>query len=210
MPRGRYFCSYDERAGPAAWEEFSCAAGPLGWRYVATRTDIDDRPLGNVDLTLNGRGHQLRVELVSGGWRLRGGVDGTSVRWVRSPATGSAVAAPAGGGEERHERAHGFAARSPAFLIAAARLLRLSPGDRGRLRLVHVADPTLGTSVVEQGWELADVVHHSTDLGPLRHERYVVADLATGEQGEVHLAGDVVLAAPGVELDRLDSPPGSA
>jgi len=207
MPRGRYLCQYDELAGPAAWEDFSCAAGPLGWRYVATRTDLDGRPMGQVDLTLNSRGHQLRVELVGGGWRLRGGVDGTSVLWVRAPDSQLPATGPAPGGQEHRDRAHGFTGRSPAFLLAAARLLRLSEGERARLRLVEVAEPALGTSVVEQGWELAEVVHHDTDLGRLQHERYVVADLASGERREVHLAGDVVLAAPGLELARLDAPP---
>lgn len=34
-----------------------------------------------------------------------------------------------------------------------------------------------------------------------------MADLETGEQRELHLAGDVLLAAPGVELEELESPP---
>jgi hypothetical protein len=32
------------------------------------------------------------------------------------------------------------------------------------------------------------------------------ADLASGRQAMVHLAGDVVLAATGIELDSLDTP----
>jgi hypothetical protein len=32
-------------------------------------------------------------------------------------------------------------------------------------------------------------------------------DLASGQPAAVHLAGDVVLAATGVELDALDTPP---
>ena len=38
-------------------------------------------------------------------------------------------------------------------------------------------------------------------------ERYQTADLASGQRAEVQLAGDVVLAATGVELDALDTPP---
>jgi len=32
-------------------------------------------------------------------------------------------------------------------------------------------------------------------------------DLASGQRAAVHLVGDVVLAATGVELDALDTPP---
>jgi hypothetical protein len=52
-----------------------------------------------------------------------------------------------------------------------------------------------------------DVEEHATDEGPLRVERYEVADLATAERRVVHLAGDVVLEAPGLELADLESPP---
>lgn len=107
--------------------------------------------------------------------------------------------------EERSAEAAGFAGASPGLLVAAARLLRLTPGDRARLRLVAVTGDAIATRVVEQGWELVGV----TASGGLSVRRYRVAALDTGESGEVHLAGDVVLAAPGVELAALSSPPGS-
>ena len=58
---------------------------------------------------------------------------------------------------------------------------------------------------------LFEVVEHPTDLGPLPVQHWVVDDLVTGERAEVHLAGDVVLAADGhtwsVTLEELDAPP---
>lgn len=48
---------------------------------------------------------------------------------------------------------------------------------------------------------------HSTDNGPLTVDEYQVTALDTGEQHAVHIAGDVVLAAPGIELEDLESPP---
>ena len=167
-------------------ERFSGAAGPAGWRYVAP----------GVDITVDGGGRQVRVELAAGGWTLRGGVAGPSVLWVRGPAPG-----------ELSAEAAGFTGASPGFLVAATRLLRLTPGARARLRLVRVDGPALATRVVEQGWELVGVTSHPTELGPLPVGRYRVAELDTGEVAEVHVAGDVVLAAPGIELAELSSPP---
>lgn len=183
MPSGVYELADGSR------EAFSCAAGPVGWRYVAP----------GVDVTVDGGGRQVRVALAAGGWSLRGGVAGPSVLWVRS--------SPADPGAERSERAAGFAGDSPGFLVAAARLLRLTPGSRSRLRLVLVSGPALATRVVTQEWSLAGTTSHPTELGPLPVARYRVADLDTGSVSDVHLAGDVVLAAPGVELAELRSPP---
>lgn len=186
MPRGTYRSASGD-------ETFSCAPGPSGWRYVGSGPD------GHLDLTVDGGGRQVRVELASGDWLLRGGVSGASTVWVRSGAGAAAV--------ERSAPAAGFAGSSPGLLVAAMRLLRLSPGARARLRLVLVSGPALATRVVEQGWELVGVTSHPTELGPLPVGRYRVADLDTGEVGDVHVAGDVVLSGPGVELVELSSPP---
>ena len=186
MPRGTYRLASGD-------EDFSCAPGPAGWRYVSSW------PGGRLDLTVDGGGRQVRVELAADGWLLRGGVSGPSTVWVRSGAGESPV--------ERSAAAAGFAGASPGLLVAAVRLLRLSPGARARLRLVDVGGPALATRVVEQGWELVGVTSHPTETGPLPVGRYRVADLETGEVGEVHVAGDVVLAAPAVELVELASPP---
>jgi hypothetical protein len=186
VPRGTYRLA-------AGDEEFSCAPGPSGWRYVGTG------PGGRVDVTVDGGGRQVRVELAAGGWLLRGGVSGRETVWVRSGAGGEPV--------QRSAPAAGFTGASPGLLVAAVRLLRLSPGARGRLQLVQVSGDALATRVVEQGWELVAVTSHPTETGPLPVGRYRVAELDTGEVGEVHVAGDVVLAAPGVELVELSSPP---
>jgi hypothetical protein len=190
---------------PVAVEEFSCAAGPVGWRYVATVHDPDGRQTGGIDLTLDSGGRQVRLVVTAGGWELRGGVAGQETLWVRRPAGPGGPAGP--DAVERVAVAAGFAGRSPAFLVAAARLLRLSAGSRARLRLVEVVDPALGTRVVELGWSLDAVTSYPTETGPLPLGRYRVADLSTGEPREVHLAGDVVVAAPGLELTALHSPP---
>lgn len=38
-------------------------------------------------------------------------------------------------------------------------------------------------------------------------DEYQVNALDTGEQYAVHVAGDVVIAAPGIELEHLETPP---
>jgi hypothetical protein len=56
-------------------------------------------------------------------------------------------------------------------------------------------------------WSLTTVEEYPTQVGPLPIERYQTADLASGQPAAVQLAGDVVLAATGVELHALDTPP---
>ncbi|GAA3039650.1 hypothetical protein [Kitasatospora sp. NPDC006786] len=202
MPNGRYSLHDPHDHVPLGEERFSCAPGAAGWRYVSKTYAPDGRVLGSTDLTLDSRARPLRMELRAGGWQVRGGaVDG--VAWVRTDAADP-------GGEhaaEGHDRAHAFTGRSPGFLVATARLLRLAEGASARVRLVAFTEPVLAPRTLDQGWLLEGVDTHETDSGPLLVERYQVADLETGEQQVVHLAGDVVLAAEGIELEELASPP---
>lgn len=213
MPRGLYLLSDPETGEPLGDERFQCAPGPTGWRYVSHRTAPDGGPAGSVDLTLDDLGRPLRLELRAGGWRVRGGtLDGLT--WVRMPEEGprqrpdGVAGGAASAGQEGHAAAHAFAGASPAFLVAAARLLRLSPGGEARrLRVVGFAPPVLAPRTRDESWLLHSRDEHPTPSGPLPVDHYRVDDLETGERREVHLAGDVVLAAPGIELEELDSPP---
>jgi hypothetical protein len=202
MPSGRYSFYDTHDRTPLGEERFSCAPGPSGWRYVSQTFSVDGEVDGSVDLTLDDRSRPLRLELRFNGWQVRGGLlDGLS--WVRShqdDPDGSVA-------REGQDRAHAFTGRSPAFLVATARLLGLSPGESSRVRVVALTDPVLAPRTFDQGWTLDGVETHGTDIGPLVVERFRVADLATGEEGLVHLAGDVVLAAPGIELEQLETPP---
>jgi hypothetical protein len=75
------------------------------------------------------------------------------------------------------------------------------------VRLVALTEPALAPVPVEVAWSLTTVEEYPTQVGPLPVERYQTADLASGQRAAVHLVGDVVLAATGVELDTLDTPP---
>ncbi|MEV3958653.1 hypothetical protein [Streptomyces albogriseolus] len=200
MPRGRYALHDPHDHTPLADEHFQCAPGPSGWRYVSQLTAPDGDHLGSVDLTLDALGRPLRLEQHAGSWQVRGAaLDG--VTWVRTDPTGTHAT-------EGNVRAHAFTGSSPAFLVATARLLRLTPSAAAtRVRLVAFTDPVLAPRTVDQSWALVDRETHTTDNGPLIVDAYQVTALDTGEQHTVHLAGDVVLSAPGVELEDLDSPP---
>ncbi|OIK24380.1 hypothetical protein [Streptomyces malaysiense] len=199
MPRGRYSLHDPHDHTPLGEEHFQCAPGPSGWRYVSRLTTPAGDQRGSVDLALDDLGRPIRLEIHAGGWQVRGAaLDG--VTWVRTDPTGTHAT-------EGNARAHAFTGTSPAFLVATARLLRLTPSSAARVRLVALTDPVLAPRTVDQSWALLDSEAHATDNGPLTVEEYQVSDLDTGEQHTVHIAGDVVLAAPGIELEDLESPP---
>ncbi|MDQ1038245.1 hypothetical protein QFZ75_004661 [Streptomyces sp. V3I8] len=218
MPRGRYSLHDPHDHTPLAEERFHCAPGPSGWRYVSQLSTPSGTPAGSVDLALDDRGRPIRLELHASGWQIRAAaLDG--VTWVRTDPTGEHAT-------EGNVRAHAFTGSSPAFLVATARLLRLTPdtpdaldtpgaphaapaprASATRVRLVAFTDPVLAPRTLDQSWALLTREAHATDNGPLTVEEYQVTALDTGEQHTVHLAGDVVLSAPGIELEDLESPP---
>ncbi|MGK5530185.1 hypothetical protein [Streptomyces sp. URMC 129] len=205
MPRGRYSLHDPHDGTPLGEERFQCAPGPSGWRYVSRTFTPAGSPAGALDLTLDRLGRPIRLELRAGGWRVRGAaLDG--VTWVRmAEDTGERA-------QEGNAPARAFTGASPAFLVATARLLRLTdtaPGRGTRVRLVDFAPGTLAARARDETWALtATEVHAAGDgEGTLTVDAYQVDDMETGERHTVHLAGDVVLAAPGVELEELDTPP---
>lgn len=200
MPRGRYSFHDTHDHTPFGEEHFHCATGPSGWRYTAQTTRPDGTHAGSVDLTIDDLGRPIRLELHSASWQVRGAaLDG--VTWVRTDPTGEHA-------QEGNAAAHGFSGLSPAFHIATARLLRLEPGSPAtRVRLVAFEPPVLAPRTLDQAWALIKREAHPTDNGPLMVEEYQVSALDTGEQHTVHIAGDVVLSAPGIELEDLESPP---
>jgi hypothetical protein len=184
VPRGTYV-HLDEQVE----ERFQCAPGVGGWRYVGERSDGL-----RTDLTVDSRWRQIRVQVGSGDLLIRGGLVGRDLLWVRA-------------GVEHSAEAAGFLGDSPGFLMAVARSLRLDPGEYTDVRLVRLAGPALAALTITQRWRYAEVTEYETELAPLPVDRYDMTDLATGETAAVHLAGDVVLAAPGIELTELESPP---
>ncbi|MEW2632664.1 hypothetical protein AB0903_13655 [Streptomyces sp. NPDC048389] len=200
MPRGRYSLHDPHDHTPLGEEHFQCAPGPSGWRYVSRTITPSGDEAGSLDLALDELGRPIRLELHAASRQIRGAaIDG--VTWVRTDPTGTDAT-------EGNAPAHAFTGTSPAFLVATARLLRLAPGAPAtRVRLVAFTDPVLAPLTVDRSWALVKSEAHTTDNGPLTVDEYQVSALDTGEQHAVHIAGDVVLAAPGIELEDLESPP---
>ncbi|WP_405492269.1 hypothetical protein [Streptomyces sp. NBC_00096] len=201
MPRGRYSLHDPHDHTPLGEEHFHCAPGPSGWRYVSQLTAPDGGHRGSVDLAVDELGRPIRLEANASSWQVRGAaIDG--VTWVRTDPTGAEAT------EGNVRGAAGFTGSSPAFLVATARLLRLTPGAPAtRVRLVALTDPVLAARTVDQAWSLLRRAEHPTDSGPLLVDEYRVSALDTGEVHTVHIAGDVVLSAPGIELEHLETPP---
>ncbi|MEV6950717.1 hypothetical protein [Streptomyces sp. NPDC051183] len=202
MPRGRYSLHDPHDHTPLGEEHFHCAPGPSGWRYVSQLTAPNGDHRGSVDLAVDELGRPIRLELNASSWQVRGAaIDG--VTWVRTDPAGTEAT-------EGNVQAPGFTGTSPAFLVATARLLRLTPGAPAtRVRLVALTEPVLAPRTVDQAWALLRREEHPTDSGPLVVDEYQVSALDTGEVHTVHLAGDVVLSAPGIELEHLETPPSS-
>ncbi|MFJ5552493.1 hypothetical protein [Streptomyces sp. NPDC093225] len=200
MPRGRYSLHDPHDHTPLGDEHFQCAPGPSGWRYVSRITTPTGEDRGSVDLAVDELGRPIRLELHAADWQVRGAaLDG--VTWVRTDPTGTEAT-------EGNVPAHAFTGTSPAFYVATARLLRLTPAaPPTRVRLVAFTDPVLAPRTVDQAWALVKSEAHPTDSGPLMVDEYQVSALDTGEQHTVHIAGDVVLSAPGIELEELETPP---
>jgi hypothetical protein len=200
VPSGTYLHLDPLDGSVRAAERFSCAPGPAGWRYVATVTAADGRIQGRIDLTVDARWRPVRLELRSGGWLVRGGALGPGVVWVRS---GESEAA------EYSAATPGFAGSSPAFLLATARMLRLPSGESRNVELTSFTDGALAAVTVRQNWSFRGETQHSADLGTLPVAYIRISDLDTGEEIDLHIAGDIVIAADGIELDSLDGPPNS-
>lgn len=200
MPRGRYSLHDPHDHTPLGDEHFHCATGPSGWRYFSQITTPSGEHAGSVDLAVDELGRPVRLELNAGGWQVRGAAM-EGVTWVRTDPAGEHA-------QEGNAAAHSFTGASPAFLIATSRLLRPASGGPGvRARLVALAPPVLAPRTLDQSWTLLGTETHATDNAPLVVEDYQVGEVDTGEAHTVHIAGDVVLAAPGIELEELESPP---
>jgi hypothetical protein len=183
MPRGTYLHESDVE------ERFTCALDGGGWRYTAERSDG-----GTTELVADGRWRPARLQVTVGEQVLRGGAAGAELLWVT-------------GGRERSARAAGFLSDSPGLLVAVARCLGLAERERVDVPMLVLTTPALAVRTVPQRWTLTETAWHDADEGRLPVERYEVTDLETGEVSEIHLAGDVVVAAPGIELTALEDPP---
>ncbi len=193
MPRGVY--QADGRP-----EAFSCAPGPVGWRYVSSTLDLAcDAAFRPVRLAVTGLG---------GGWLRGGGLrldDGAPVLVWASSANPDV---------ERTTPAEALVHPSPGAWVAMLRTAA-GPGDEPVERNVTVLDVDsegLGALAGRRLLRRVSATAYDAPAGQLLAERWFVDDPDTGRRREVHLAGDVLLSASGgdlpeVELTDLEGPP---
>jgi hypothetical protein len=160
-------------------EEFSCGAGPQGWRYVGSRQG------DSLDLTLDAAGRCLRLLATFDGWVVRGGSVGGQLLWTR--------------GEDEHvAAAAGFTGASPAFDLATARLLGLHVGEARQVALVELTDPVGAARTVTHAWLRTESAEPDV-------ARYEVADLDTGERWVLHLSDGALVSREGSRAAHLVS-----
>jgi hypothetical protein len=70
-----------------------------------------------------------------------------------------------------------------------------------------VSGTSLSALTVLWRWRRGATSSYETETEPLPVTEYEITDLSTGEAESLYLAGDVAVAAPGVELTDLESPP---
>jgi len=176
-------------------EAFSCAPGPAGWRYVSSALDLAcDSGFGVV-----------RFEVRAEGLTVRGGV-------VHSDDGGRVLGWTGTDGVSRHTDVLAVDGPSPGHLVALCRMVA-APGEstaRRALTGLRFEPPSLGGLVVRRVVSRVSAQVHEAPAGDLLVETWHVDDPDTGVRREVHLAGDVVLAAtgdPAIELASLESPP---
>ena len=193
MPRGVYLA--DGRP-----EAFSCAPGPVGWRYVSSTLDLA------CDATF--RPVRLAVTGANGAWLRGGGLrldDGAPVLAWASSANPEV---------EQITAAEALVHPSPGAWVALLRSAA-GPGDETVERHLTVLDVDadgLGALAGRRVLQRVGATAYDAPAGQLLAERWLVDDPDTGRRRELHLAGDVLLSASGgdqpeIELTDLDGPP---
>lgn len=193
MPIGRYHL-LDGAGHHVASEDFRCAPGPMGWRYVGTVQRVPPSAVEEiVDLSVDAHWQPVRLRIEATGHTLLIGVrDGRLGGMLdRSP-----MELP---WNDRALLHYG----SPCFLVAAANRLAAAtePAD---VDIVLIEPPTLYPMRARFRYAPGpeEIVH--TPAGSFRGRRWT---LSSGEGGDraLWVAGDVVLGAEGlVELVAME------
>ncbi len=179
VPSGRYVVM-DGSGEPVGTEDFRCAPGPAGWRYVADIETRVPRPhREHLDLVVDAAWRPVRCRIETGehrillerGERWSGQRDGGSVELPR---------------DELPDLDH----LSPSFNAVTANRL----GATADVEVLFLAPVTLEPRIEPQRYELLvreeDV---ATPVGTFRAARWRHTALRTGFTRELWVAGDVVV-----------------
>jgi hypothetical protein len=195
MPIGRYGVM-DGNGTPVGAEEFRCAPGPVGWRYVSDIETSDPEP------------HRERVDfVVDAGWRPVRLVVDTGTHHLLLEAGGDVLVGERDG--EPIEIPFGPEVEvdylSPAFNAVTANRLP----DTREIDVVYLEPVTCLPVQERQLYELVDPEDRvRTPVGEFAADRWTYTSLRSGWSRPLWVAGDVVVAFEDLfELETFE--PGS-
>jgi len=191
MPSGRYVVM-DGDGNPAGIEDFRCAPGPAGWRYVSDIRTKDPEPHSEVvDLVVDASWRPVRTRIATGEHELVLTGDGGVLAGVRD---GSSLELP--WGPDTH-----LDYLSPAFNAATANRLSAT----AELGVVFIAAVTCEPRLVRQRYELLGDKVVSTPVGRFEARGWRHTSLDSGWAAELWVAADVVVAFEGLfELESYE------
>jgi hypothetical protein len=179
MPVGRYIVQ-DGDGRPVGTEEFRCAPGPAGWRYVATIVTIDPEPHREVvDYVVDDGWRPVRVRIDSGEHQLILSVAGDRLSGHHD---GEPIEVPFGPEVE-------IDYLSPCFNAVTAR--RLDRTDE--IEVVYLKPVTIEPITARQRYERGAEEDVDTPAGRFRAKKWQYTSLDSGWSRPFWLAGDVVV-----------------
>jgi hypothetical protein len=180
----------DGRGRPVGTEEFTCASGPLGWRYAARiHTEVPEPHEETVDLVVDAGWRPVRTRIETGshelllqaeGDRLTGFLDGQPIETPWGPE-------------------HHLDYLSPAYNAVTA--MRLA--DTAEIEVVYLLPVTCEPTMTRQRYELLGDEDVDTPVGRFAARRWRYTALASGFTRELWTAADVVVAYD--DVFRLDA-----
>ncbi|HZD18898.1 MAG TPA: putative glycolipid-binding domain-containing protein [Actinomycetota bacterium] len=177
MPTGRYSVM-DGEGNTVGTEDFRCAPGPAGWRYVSEISTSEPEPhRETVDLVVDAAWHPVRLRITTGHHELVLGRAGDAFSGVQDR---EALDVP-----WRADLDY----LSPAFNAATANRIEASAD----IEVVYLEPVTCQPRFERQRYELIGDEKVETPVGFFEARRWRYTALATGWTRELWVAGDVVV-----------------
>jgi len=191
MPTGRYVVM-DGSGKPVGTEDFRCAPGPAGWRYVAEIQTSEPEPHAeSVDLVVDAGWHPIRNHIRTDAHELILSAHGDRLVGTRD---GEPIETP--WGPQTH-----LDYLSPCYKAVTARRL----ADTTEIGVVFVEPVVCEPRMERQRYELLGDEEVATPVGRFAARRWRYTALSSGWSRDLWVAGDVVLAYEGLfALERYE------
>lgn len=194
MPLGRYTVM-DDDGRPVGTEEFRCAAGPAGWRYVSSIRTTDPEPHGEiVDFVVDAAWRPVRLRIDTESHHLILAAQPGRLAGTRD---GEPVEEPFGAEVE-------IDYLSPCFNAVTARRL----GRTAEFDVLYLEPVTCRPVRRRQRYELLGQERAETPVGAFDAIAWRYGELDTGLLKRFWAAGEIVVAYEGLfELAEYDPGP---